>query len=131
MYGDSKRFWSREKTRHKFYQKVKKPVRDRVDRWIREHHHVIHSPNHKDTVLTMDPDGKRTPKQKLLLQCTTDELLEDLYSEKYGLGGMVRTLNGEKLISKKMLGLLFQKELRCISNRYKEFCCCKYCVQMD
>ena len=79
----------------------------------------------------MDPDGKRTPKQKLLLQCTTDELLEDLYSDKYGLGGMVRTLNGEKLISKKMLGLLFPKELRFISNRYKEFCCCEYCVQMD
>ena len=107
MYGETTRFWLREKARHKYYQKVKKPVREKMDRWIREHHHVIHSPNYKDTVLTMDPNGKRTPKQKLLLQCTTDELLEDLYSNKYRLGDIVRTLNGKKLISKKMLGLLF------------------------
>ena len=52
MYGETPKFWSREKTRYKFYQKVKKPVREKVDRWIREHHYVIHSPNHKDTVLT-------------------------------------------------------------------------------
>ena len=79
----------------------------------------------------MDPDGKRTPKQKLLLQCTTNELLEDLYSDKYGLGNINRTLNGKKLISKHMLGLFFPKELRFISNGYKEFCCYEYCVQMN
>lgn len=111
MYGKKISSWSREKTRHKFYQKVQQPICEKYNHWFRGSHNVIHSPNYKDTVLIGDTDSKLTPKNKLLLQYTTDEFLQDLYSNKYGLSDVVHDLKGKRLISKEMLGLLFPKEL--------------------
>ena len=127
-------FWSSVVLRFNFMQKISDDLRKIIDDWIRKHHHVIHSPNHKDTILVKDKDNPTAPpvlKVKLLLQCSTDELLDDLYSDNLGLGDKVCDSSGGKLVSANMLRILFPPELKFVSNRYKQFCCCEYCVSMD
>ena len=80
-------------------QKVPDHVRKEVDKFIREHHHVINSPIANDTVRVRDPDtGEWVKKSKLLLQYSAAELLSDLHTEKLGPGKMVYDKNGNRLI---------------------------------
>ena len=67
MEGKKRNDWSKPKTKHGFWLKVKPEVREKIDTWIRAHHHVIHSPITKDTVLVRDPADptQRTPKSKI------------------------------------------------------------------
>ena len=43
--------WSKVKSRDGFWTKVDEKLRSKIDSWIRSHHHVIHSPTAKDTLL--------------------------------------------------------------------------------
>ena len=48
--------WSKTKTKHGFWVKVKPEVRVEIDTWIRDHHRVIRSPITKDTIQVRDPE---------------------------------------------------------------------------
>ena len=99
--------------------------------WIRKHHHVIHSPIARDSLLVPDPDnkGKLIRKSRLLLQCSVRrELYSDLYKPDIGLGDDVRDKDGKPLISDTMMRALLLPELRTITGRYKQMCCCEVCV---
>ena len=113
MEGKKRYDWSKTKSKHGFWVKVKSEVRKEIDTWIRAHHHVIHSPITKDTVCARNPDDstKWIPKSKLLLQCSLVELWNDLYSSQYGLGKIVCDDDGTKLVSVNMLKSLLPPEL--------------------
>ena len=102
--------------------------------FIRDHHHVIHSPITRDTIRIPDPDkkGKWIRKNKLLLQCSVRELFNDLYSKQYGLGDEVLLDDdNNKIISETLLRALLPPELRFMLDRYKAQCFCEYCVLAD
>lgn len=99
-------FWSRVVLRFNFMQKISDKLRKIIDEWIRNHHHVILSPKHKDTILVKDKDNPTAPpvpEVKLLLKCSIDELSDNLHSENLGLGEKVCDSSGEKLVSANML----------------------------
>ena len=127
-------FWSKVIQRFNFYQKISEELRKEIDKWIHNHRHVIHLLNVNNTILVRESDSPGAapiPKVKLLLQCTTDELLDDLYAEKCGMGEKVIDKNGNKLVSSQMLLTLFPPGLKFVSNCYKQFCCCECCFSMD
>ena len=103
--------------------------RKRIVKWIRNHHHVIHSPIAKDTVEVFDPITKtRVRKSKLLLQCSVRELLSDLYKPVgVGLGDYVRDENGNPIISDTVFRALLPPELKMMTNKYKQMCMCEIC----
>ena len=72
--------WSQVKSRSGFRTKVDQELRTKTDAWIRSHHHVVHSPISKDTLLICNPDspGEFIRKSKLILQTSLIELLCDL-----------------------------------------------------
>ena len=51
MEGKKRYDWSNTKTRHGFWVKVKPEVKEAINTWIRDHHHIIHSPITKDKIL--------------------------------------------------------------------------------
>ena len=69
------------------------------------------------------------------IQCTVAELLTDLYKEHTGLGSILYdddgNTDGNTLVSETLMYALLPPELRFISNRYKQQCCCEYCVQIE
>ena len=65
--------------------------------------------------------------QKLLLQCSVRELHNDLYCPILGLGNKVTDDNGDRLVSDTMFRSILPPELRPLTNRYKEVCCCELC----
>ena len=102
--------------------------------FIRDHHHVIHSPIARDTIRIPDlnKQGKWIRKNKLLLQCSVRELFNDLYSKQYGLGDEVLLDDdNNKIISETLLRALLPPELRFMLDRYKAQCFCEYCVLAD
>ena len=103
-----------------------------MDHWIRSHHHVVHSPIARDTVLVLDFESNQlVRKNKLLLQCSVRELHRNLYNPKIGLADQVRKYNGTPLVSDTMFRTLLPQELRPMSDRYKQMCCCAECTTFD
>ena len=103
--------------------------RKRIIKWIRNHHHVIHSPIAKDTVEVFDPIIKtRVRKSKLLLQCSVRELHSDLYKpDGVGLGEYVRDEKGNPLISDTVFRALLPPDLTMMTNMYKSMCMGEVC----
>ena len=127
--------WSRRKSRKGFWKKVSDELRQKIVQWIRNHNQVVHSPNARDTIQVKDEEGNIVRKHKLILQCTVAELLTDLYKEHTGLGPILYddddNTDGKTLVSETLMYALLPPELRFISNRYKQQCCCEYCVQIE
>ena len=115
-----------------FWQKVSDEIRAKVVKFIRNHQHVINSPTARDTIRVPDPDNPEQwiRRNKLLLQCTVCELMDDLYSNNT-LRGVVTNDEGNKLMSETLLRALLPPELIFMSNHYKQMCCCEYCVLME
>ena len=114
--------WSLIVSRDGFWQKVSQEIRDEVEKWIRNHHHVIHSPIAKDTVLVKDDStGEVVRKTKLILQCSIRELHCDLYKPSCGVRDLV-FVNGSNLILYTMFRALLPKELRVMTNHYIRRC---------
>ena len=115
-----------------FWQKVSDKICAKVVKFIRDHQHVINSPIARDTIRVPDPDnpGQWIRKNKLLLQCTVRELMDDLYSNN-DLRGDITDNEGNKLVSETLLRALLPPELRFMSNCYKQMCCCEDCVLME
>ena len=104
--------FSKVESRRGFWSKIDMKTRLSVDRWIRNHHHVVHSPIARDTLLVLDfQSNKIVRKNKLLLQCPVRELHSDLYSPIIGLGNTVRDKKGKHLISDTMFRTLLPQEL--------------------
>ena len=119
--------WSLIVSRDGFWQKVSQELRAEIDKWIRDHPHVIHSPIAKDTVLVKDDStGELVRKTKLILQCSIRELHCDLYKLGPGLRDKV-VVEGSNLVSDTMFRALLPKELRVMTNHYKEMCLCGVC----
>ena len=73
-------------SRDGFWQKVSNELRLEIDKWIRQHPHVIHSPIARGTILVRDvSNGEKVRKTKLILQCAIRELHCDLYKPSFGL----------------------------------------------
>ena len=124
--------FSKVESRRGFWSKIDMKTRLSVDGWIRNHHHVVHSPIVRDTLLVLDfQSNKIVRKNKLLLQCPVRELHSDLYSPIIGLGNTVRDKKGKHLISDTMFRTLLPQELRPMTDRYKQQCCCAECTGFE
>jgi hypothetical protein len=100
-----------------------------VINWIRDHPHVIHSPLQNDTIFVFDyATGTKMRKNKLLLQCSIRELHCDLYCPEAGLGEKVLDADTNPIISENMFRTIMPQELRPMTDRYKQMCCCAECV---
>ena len=121
--------WKMIQSRHGFWQKVDQATRLVIDKWIRNHPHVIFSPQKDDTVEVRDPfTGNVVRKTKLLLQIPVRELYQDLYNPGTGHDDLVRDSDGKHLVSDTMFCALLPPEMRMLSNTYKQGCCCKMCT---
>ena len=117
------------KSRDGFWTKVDEKLRSKIDSWIRSHHHVIHSPIAKDTLLVRDPSnaGQFVRKSKLILQTSVRELLIDLYKPGIGMLEDVMDKEGKRLVSGTVFRAILPPELRMITNYYKTMCMCEIC----
>ena len=110
-------------------------LRKKIDDFVRGHHHVIHSPISRDTLLVPNPDkdgDKFIRKSKLLLQCSIRELHSDMYKPpSVGLGDLVRDSDGNRLVSDTVFRSLLPPELRIMTGQYKLMCCCAICQGFD
>ena len=127
------RAWSAVKKRDGFYQKADANVRAVVDSWVRQHPHVVASPIAGDSVLLPDPadPSRKIRKNKLILQCSKQELFCDLCSADKGPDQEVVAPGGRQLIGDTTFRALLPPELCVMNNRHKLMCCCSECVQMD
>ena len=127
--------WSRVKSRVGFYKKVDDDLAEKIDEFVRGHHHVINSPIARDTLLIPNPDKngeKYIRKSKLLLQCSIRELHSDMYQpQDLGLGDLVLDKDGKRLVSDTVFRCLLPPELRIMTGMYKLMCCCAICQGFD
>ena len=109
MHGEGD-FKIRQK-RLEFWQKVSNEICAKVVKFIRDHQYVINSPIARDTIRVPDPDnpGQWIRKNKLLLQCTVRELMDDLYSNN-DLRDDITDGECNKLVSETLLRALIPPE---------------------
>ena len=110
-------------------QKVPDTVRSQLQEWIMHHPCLIVSLIKSDTLLVKDKDGNKVKMPKLLLECTPRELHNDMLKPvlKGGFRGAYDD-KGNALISDTALRSFLPKNLRKMTNRYKQMCCCETCV---
>ena len=94
-----------------------------------QHACLIVSAIKSDTLLVKDKDGNKVKMPKLLLECTPQELHNDMLKPvlKGGFGGAYDD-KGNVLISDTALRSFLPKNLRKMTNQYKQMCCCETCV---
>ena len=121
-------FWSYLPPRLKA-QKVPDTVRRELQEWIMKHPCLIVSPVKDDTLLVKDKDGKKVRMPKLLLECSVRELHNNMLMpvDKGGFAGAYN-VHGIVQISDTALRSFLPKNLRKMTNRYKQMCCCETCV---
>ena len=126
-------FFSSIVSRNGFYKKVSKEIIKKLHDWIFKHPHVIVCPDKRDTLLIPDPDniGETKRVAKWLLQIPVTELHQDLLSKgKLGFK-QCRKENGDVIIPDTALRELMPKQIRPMTDRYKEMCCCTICITMQ
>ena len=94
---------------------------------------MICCPDKRDTLLIPDPDnisGEKKRMVKWLLQIPITELHQDFLS----MGDLAfkecQNENDEVIIPDTALRELMPKQIRSITDRYKEMCCCTICITM-
>ena len=104
-------------------QKVPDAVRSQLQEWIKQHPCSIVSPIKSDTLLVKDKDGNKVKMPKLLLECTPRELHNDMLKplDKGGFAGAYDD-KGNVLISDTALRSFLPKNLRKMTNHYKQVC---------
>ena len=121
-----------------FYTKIPPAGRLAIQKWVRNYHLVVYSPNNKDSLKVKVVDEvnggfKTVLKNKLILTCSVRELFNDLYKPGTGLVGpdvefSVIDSAGNRLVSDTVFRTLLPPELRPANQTHKESCCCYLCV---
>ena len=126
LQGTANSDWSLIVSRDGFWQKLYPELRADIDKWIRHHPHVIHSPIAKDTVCVKDDfTGEIVRKTKLILQCSIRELHCDLFKPgDTGLRDKV-VVDGANLVSVTMFRAILPKQLRVMTNHDREMRLCE------
>ena len=111
----------------KGWTKIKPELKKEMYAFIKQYHHIVHSPLKNDTILVRDPDDPSTKikKPKLLLQVSIRELHNGLIASVPSC-----KKNGKPLISDTKLRMILPKEVRRMTSHHKTMCACIVCVQM-
>ena len=118
-----------------FYTKIPPAGRLAIQKWVRNYHLVVYSPNNKDSLKVKVVDEvnggfKTVLKNKLILTCSVRELFNDLYKPGTGLVGpdvefSVIDSGGNRLVSDTVFRTLLPQELR-PANQIQKGSCCYY-----
>ena len=109
--------WKLIQSRNGFWGKITMETRLVVDKWIRNHHNVMHSPLKSHTVKVVDPFSQEVVrKNKLLLQCSVQELHCDMCLPGIGIGDVLIDSNGNDLVSDAMFRDILLPELRLLAG---------------
>ena len=95
--------------------------------FIRQHPHVVVSPNKNDTLLVQDDKdpSKKVRKTKLLLQGSVRELHDDIVCQLEDC-----TKGNKTILSDSTLRSILPPEVCPMTDNCKQTCCCINCVQM-
>jgi hypothetical protein len=125
--GPNSRWWNILKRQHKGRRNIPSAIRDAVIDWVVNHENVIPSPLLNETILVKAPGSTQKRRvTKLLLEIPVRELHNKMLSEL----AETRDTAGKALVSDTSLRRIIKQNipnLRRISLRHKEMCCCTIC----
>jgi hypothetical protein len=126
--GPNSRWWNILRRQHKGRRNIPSAIRDAVIDWVVNHENVIPSPLLNETILVTAPGSTQKRRvTKLLLEIPVRELHNKMLSE---LAETRDTGTGKALVSDTSLRRIIKEyipNLRRISTRHKEMCCCTIC----
>ena len=125
--------WKMTQSRIGFWKKISVELRMKIDKWIRSHPLVVHSPNKADTKFVIDPFTlQKVRKNRLLLSCSVRELHREMYHGELKLDRAdLYDANGKELVSDTMFRKILPPELKLLSGTHKQGCCCETCTSMS
>ena len=116
------------KSRMGFWKKIPLKLRRKIDKWIRSHPFVVHSPNKADTKKVVDPFTLQdVRKNRLLLACSVRELHRDIYEGLFKMDDADVKDGEREIVSDTMFRKILPPELKLLSGTHKQGCCCETC----
>ena len=116
--------------KRKPYCKISSDLRELVIEWLHKHPHIIPSPIYNDTLILKNPSDPsiKTRVAKYLHQISIRELHNDLLSEPpIGLSE-VYDKDGKCIISDTGFRALLPKNIKPMTDKYKQMCGCEVCI---